>query len=383
LSDIVNYINKLLLGRNKVLFDGIKSITLRVHWSLESRGLFVQVVHFSVNRITNGNLQVSWNVPSRDKRGEKIIKSSNEDLLAISNIGKTLKVFQWLDELRGLGQVRIEANETLKKYCLPHLNFVYSKYAERIGEILDWQSEIREAFEDIYFLSSYNKRAKELSLPLCYPNFSKDNSLLIKRFYPMRIVAHGLTPKPFNELFVKGIVNLCCRNGSGKTTFKEATMDIQLEAQCGLLPTADCCVFRPKKYFALSFLDRDIESMYINKAIKDRDILALLNSLDEKERQSVFVVIDECGSASTPESAITVAKDTLLRINGYSINCLMSNQHPELSVFIRDELGGNCFTIGSDYKLTSGIGEGEAISVATDVGLYEQIKKADEIQKSQ
>lgn len=384
INDIKSWLNKTLLGAKDLIDEAmIESLSVSVAYQLNAKGLNLEIIDWKTKTKTSDDQSYKISNIDHPDFGEA------KDASLVTKFGNTIIAYRdsmacvrnqaeltaWMLDL-SQKIITIEAPETFKEFCIPHLSDIHERYSEEMTGIKQWQNNINKTFNDILFLDGIIETLQEKELPICFPDLSDgENYLQINGISPIRLA--GKKIHPFGEIFLNGaIVNLTGRNNSGKTTMEEALLDAFLMAQSGLPIAAKEAKMTIKKSILLSFLERiSGESTFKAKLGKDAEIIRAIKKMEKSDQEKTLVIIDELGSATTQGSVIELVQKYLDWLNKCNASVILSTQIPEIGHYIGEKLGGTNLIITPDYQLISGIGEGEPEKLARDMGLMELLEE--------
>lgn len=387
-NDIAAFINQLFKEKSSLPDDEVNSLELEVAYQFGASGLCIQIVGWNIGIKVKGT--------NKEKKADSIIHPDFKDdnnhrrveeysqkvagmktnLVALR---KHAVVEKWLLDISD-GARMIEAPLSSEEFCLSYFKAVYRNYEKEMKEIKDWQAMIGQAFDDIVFLNGIIEKMCQAEVPCSVPEFVIGGAYEFKDIYPLRLASVSKELLPFSAFFVNGkIVNLTGRNGSGKTTLQLSILDAVIMAMSGLPVPVGEMKLPFVETILLSFLDRVINrSVFQAKLQKDTCNARIIREMLKDQKQRVLVINDEVGSATTEDGVLPLEQDYLSWLKSQNISVIMSTQIPRLSKFVEEELGGTNLIIKLEeekriYEVSEGIGEGEPIALAREVGLLDII----------
>ena len=365
------------------------SLTLKIAYWFDEKGLRMRIIDYSIDLHAGPDEQSRPDFGKHPTFGEFIDESAVKEFekyleSATEKIDTGMyaeDIRRWLLTRENLKVHKIEAIQTLEAHCLPCLREIIEKhhYHDQRVEILDWQFKVNNAFQDILTLYEIIAKQKSMEIHMCLPEISSNGNILsTNRMYPIRLYskkARNLI-SPFGEFSVNGqIVNLTGPNGSGKSTALITAFDNQILFQAGLFIFAKQAEMSVKDKIFLSFLERQTdESTFRAKMLKDKKIVCKIKEMNDVQRQKAIIFIDELGSATTEGSVLPIVEEFVDWLAKQGVSVVMSTQIPKLSQYIGEKFGGINYIIDGEYNFVPGIGEGEPIKIAEDIGFLEALR---------
>lgn len=383
MQDIMNHFSKIFQEREKD-FSEFNHLTLKIYYVYDKNGLRVSVLDYQYTTphttYSDRNFAQPYFMGLENKLVAKAI--TNRLIRARNSFEKDSKNAQLSARLRGyFSLTKINAYHTSQHYSPMVFAEVVEKYKPHLDLVNNWHQKVMDLFQELYSYYQVIRRINDMSqkyaLPLVMPEVSDYGNILeISRFAPVRL-GEKREIQPFSQFSVNGkMLNLTGRNGSGKTTVLLAVLDLCLMAQAGLPVFAESAKLSVKRYFLLSFLERvSDDSTFKAKLRKDMEVVSKIKKLLPPQRKDVLAIVDELGSATTEGSVMSVVKPFSEWLSQAGVSAILSNQIPELSQYMADELGVKNFKITSGFALEEGIGEGEPDEVAKEMGFFDLLEK--------
>lgn len=380
--DIADHLNKILQENSKVAFD-VSSLVLTVSYKLNHEGMCVSIIDFDCTSETKSSsykadevIHPDFGEAADENAKEKFAKKLTYHRNSMARYKQAVNIDSYL-VANILRSNVIEAPLTFKEFCLPYLHETRKKFSAEINEILVWQKSIEMGFNDIKFIAAILKKLDDTDLPTCIPEMIEDGNIVsTEGMHPIRING-ARRASPFGPLFVNGqIVNLTGRNGSGKSTAMTSVLDLCIMAHVGLPVICSKAKISVKKQLLLSFLERgNNESTFKTKLLKEMEIITNIKKSDTADWGKVLVIVDELGSATTQGSVMPVVQPYVKWLKDNKISAVISTQIQELSKYVGDELNGINYIIDEYYEFLPGIGEGEPVAVAQEMGFFDVLQK--------
>lgn len=162
------------------------------------------------------------------------------------------------------------------------------------------------------------------------------------------------------------IISITGQNGGGKTVIETELIYSLYLAHCGLPVFADNFVMNAKDVIAMVFVERGEGSMLqlIMQKLKN-----IAEEIENNENNKVIVIIDELLTGTQEDVGLQIGKQYLSMLARKKCSVMFVTQITQLAEFANQNLNALCFHFDSKGELQHGIGKGNAMVLAEEVGL--------------
>ncbi len=252
-------------------------------------------------------------------------------------------------------------------------------------EIEAYRSEIQTVLGNLHEVAglvwSMKKKVKTIDKPLCFPKIFEDEEHLVefKNLYPIHLIGRtnnigrtvtGKQLVAINELIpINGqMVALTGQNAGGKTATEVELINAIFLAQSGLPVFAESFGLNPKRVVGMVFVERGEGSLLQLLLQKTKNIL---EAVEGKDKNHVFIVIDELLTGTQEASGFEIGKKVLSKLAQSGASVVFSTQITGLAEYAVNHLDAKAFAFDIHHQVTPGIASGDPDLLIRELGMKE------------
>ena len=196
--------------------------------------------------------------------------------------------------------------ERLSVAALSELSGLFEKISEQIFR------QYASIGDDLIFYDvalKYVTALSEKKVPLCYPTFSNDGSITVKRLYDLYLLmtaphASDVIPNDFTPKENRGGLLVFGNNGSGKTVYLRSVGTMQILAQAGLPLPCESAEITAFSQLATQFSEAEKEFCEGNDAGRfEQEVRELATMVDRLKEGSLVFLNETFQSTAYTEGA--------------------------------------------------------------------------------